>query len=117
MPPHCQARQSIPAVRCELPYDPPVGVMQRKDDITPGRAALRDFKPAYVGSGSTPEVAVWALMSALADSGRATGSAWVRVSAQQRPRAGAACVSGSQPSLDHFIGAGEQLVRHGEIER
>jgi len=22
------------------------------DDITPNRAALRDFKPAYVGSGS-----------------------------------------------------------------
>jgi hypothetical protein len=29
------------------------------DDITPGRAALRDFKPAYVGSGSFSTELVW----------------------------------------------------------
>jgi hypothetical protein len=26
--------------------------MQQRHDITPSRAALRDFKPTYVGSGS-----------------------------------------------------------------
>jgi len=40
---------------------------------------MRDVNPALDRCGSPPEVAVWALMSALADSGRATGSAWVRV--------------------------------------
>src|SRR6516165_1760821 len=29
------------------------GHATRGDDITPGRAALRDFQPAYVGSGQT----------------------------------------------------------------
>jgi hypothetical protein len=42
-----------------------------------GLAALRNFNSAYVADGSP--LAVWALMSAFADSGRATGSAWVRV--------------------------------------
>jgi hypothetical protein len=36
-----------------------------------GRAALRDFKPAYVGSGSNPELTIRALMSAFASSGNA----------------------------------------------
>jgi hypothetical protein len=30
--------------------------MQREDDITRNRAALRDFKPTYVGSGSKAAV-------------------------------------------------------------
>ena len=47
--------------------------------IKSGLAALRDFDAAFDRFGSPPEVAVSALMSALADSGRATGSAWVRV--------------------------------------
>ena len=40
------------------------------NDITPGRAALREFDPAYVSCGSTPEVAVWATMSVSASSGQ-----------------------------------------------
>jgi hypothetical protein len=43
--------------------------MQRENDITPGRAALRDFKPAYVGSGSQPELPSTGPMSALASCG------------------------------------------------
>src|SRR5262249_14822613 len=31
----------------------PRGSCNREDDITPGRAALRDFKPAYVSKGAT----------------------------------------------------------------
>src|SRR5204862_4841181 len=32
------------------------GLCNGGDDITSERAALRDFKPAYVGSGSLPEL-------------------------------------------------------------
>ena len=48
-------------------------------DRVRGLAALRDFVPPEDRLGSPPEVAVSALMSALADSGRAIGAAWVRV--------------------------------------
>src|SRR6516165_5514017 len=44
-----------------------------------GQFALHQSRAADDRYGSPPEVAGWALMSALADSGRATGSAWVRV--------------------------------------
>src|SRR6516225_1588497 len=54
-----------------------------ESDFTTGYAVLQPGSRLHctskVSSGSPPEVAVWALMSALADSGRATGSAWVRV--------------------------------------
>ena len=35
-----------------LPCDPPAGSCNGEDNITAGRAALRDFKLAYVSSGS-----------------------------------------------------------------
>ena len=51
--------------------------MQREDDITPGRAALRDFKPAYVGSGSKRELAFFELMSAFTSCGHNAKSGFV----------------------------------------
>jgi hypothetical protein len=54
--PHHQARLRILAAGCRLPCDPPVGVMQPRDHIIPSRVALRDFNPAYVGSGSFPVI-------------------------------------------------------------
>ena len=53
-----------------LPCDPPVGSCN-EDQITPGRAALRDFKPVYVGSGSKREATRLGLMSASAGCGHA----------------------------------------------
>jgi hypothetical protein len=41
------------------------------NDITPGRAALRDFKLAYVGSGLKREATFFGLMSASASCGHA----------------------------------------------
>ena len=46
---HADRAVRILVVRCGLPCDPPVGDHAHAmsgDDITPGRAALRDFKPA-----------------------------------------------------------------------
>src|SRR5262245_52805349 len=47
----------------ELPCDPPLlgGQCNGEDHITPSRAALRDFNPAYVGSGSF--TSLWLLRS------------------------------------------------------
>ena len=52
---------SLRAPRAAAPLqryrDPPTRVNATGgNDITPGRAALRDFKPAHVSSGSTPAV-------------------------------------------------------------
>jgi hypothetical protein len=40
--------------RIRIALRPSKGVCNGGNDITPNRAALRDFNPAYVGSGSTP---------------------------------------------------------------
>jgi hypothetical protein len=51
-----------------LPCDPPLGGhvhAMAEDDITPGRAALRKFKLAYVGSGSRAAVRATRLRSSL----------------------------------------------------
>jgi hypothetical protein len=45
---------------------------------TAGRAALRDSKPAYVGSGSNPEFTFRALRSASAGCGHTVYQVYVR---------------------------------------
>jgi hypothetical protein len=52
--------------------------MQRRDDITPGRAALRDFKPAYFRSGSKAVSCLTDRMSALPSCGQTVAYALAR---------------------------------------
>jgi hypothetical protein len=71
---------------------------------------VQDFGRAAVRCGSPPEVAVWALMSALADSGRAAGSAWVVITGSEQ-------VQQIASLLDDLVGALLKNQRHVEAER
>jgi hypothetical protein len=49
------------------------------DDITANRAALRDFKPAYVGSGSTSDLRLPTFMSASTGCGHAAARDYAKL--------------------------------------
>jgi hypothetical protein len=83
------------------------------DDITPGRAALRDFKPAYDSSGSKSEVTApqqqRPLYPQLTDIRRRSEEGTFVPQAGPMHRS-----KGS--SFDHIVGDGEQRRRQRKTE-